>query len=92
MFFEWGELAHIWGRYWACEKVNFGPLFIFTPLRGQTPDLTLERYSPGGPEKKGFKIVNFGPLYILTSLGGPTPDLTREHYCPRALRKMGSKL
>jgi len=51
------------GRDIGFENVNFGPLFILTPLRGQTPDLTLECYSPGGTEKKGFKIVNFGPLF-----------------------------
>jgi len=50
------------GEILGCENVNFGPLFISTHLRGQTPDLTLEHYSPGGPQKKGFKIVNFGPL------------------------------
>jgi len=54
--------------------------------------MTLEHYSPGGPEKKGFKIVNFGPLYILTSLGGPTPDLTREHYSSGGPEKNGFEI
>ena len=57
------------GEILGCENVNFGPLFISTHLRGQTPDLTLEHYSPGGPQKKGFKIVNFGLLFILTNWG-----------------------
>jgi len=58
------------GEILGCENVNFGPLFILTPLRGQTPDLTREHYSPGGPEKNGFKIVNFGLLFILTLYKG----------------------
>ena len=80
------------GEILGCENVNFGPLFISTPLRGQTPDLTLEHYSPGGSVKNGLKIVNFGPLYILTFLGGPNPDLTREHYSHVGPEKNGFKI
>ena len=48
MFFWMGNWSHL-GEILGLENVNFGPLFILTPLRGPTPDLTRESYSPGGP-------------------------------------------
>jgi len=44
------------------ENVNFGPVFVLTPWGGPTPDMILGDYSPGGPEKNGFRFRRYGPL------------------------------
>ena len=87
MFFSMVGIGLPLGEILGFENVNFGPLYVLSSLGGPTPDLTREHYSPGGPEKNGYKIVYFGPLFILThwglfeknvfSMGGIGPHLGR---------------